>query len=110
MPHPAPIPFAPQVLKLQQQGARLVFFGDDCAQSEAEARRAAAEAGATYISPYNDILVRQAPLESLCLLACPTLAINVLPKSTQRTAGGIGHAACGGRPRLPVILSQGLSG
>lgn len=43
-----------QVSRLSAQGARLCQFSEDCALAEVEARRVAAEQGATYISPYND--------------------------------------------------------
>ncbi len=40
--------------RLREQGAQLVLHGDDSVEAEREARRAAAERGMTYVSPYND--------------------------------------------------------
>jgi len=43
-----------KVEKLRARGARLVLFGDDCLDTEVEARRVAGERGMVYVSPYND--------------------------------------------------------
>lgn len=46
--------------KLEDAGASLVLYGEDTVDTEMEARKKAMERGLPYISPYNDIQVRQA--------------------------------------------------
>lgn len=46
--------------KLEDAGASLVLYGEDTVDTEMEARNMAMEQGLPYISPYNDIQVRQA--------------------------------------------------
>ncbi len=43
-----------KLAKIAGRGAKIVKHGADCLESEAEARRYAAENGMIYISPYND--------------------------------------------------------
>ena len=43
-----------KVRAMERLGAQVVFFSNDAALAEAEARRVAAGLGAVYISPYND--------------------------------------------------------
>ena len=42
---------------MQQFGARIKMYGDDCINAEAEARIISLKTGKTYISPYNDLEV-----------------------------------------------------
>ena len=46
--------------KLEDAGASLVLYGEDTVDTEMEARKKAMERELPYISPYNDIQVRQA--------------------------------------------------
>ncbi|GAB4819037.1 hypothetical protein N2152v2_006083 [Parachlorella kessleri] len=43
-----------KVAKLREAGAEIVFHGQDAVETEREARRAAEQRGAVYVSPYND--------------------------------------------------------
>ena len=42
------------VCRLREAGAEIVFHGQDAVETEREARRAAEQRGAVYVSPYND--------------------------------------------------------
>lgn len=44
-----------KVRAMERLGAEVVFFSNDTALAESEARRVAAEHGAVYVSPYNDL-------------------------------------------------------
>lgn len=53
---------AEQIAKLRSQDiADLILYGTDCVEAELEAARVAADTGATYVSPYNDLQVRLLP-------------------------------------------------
>ena len=53
-----PADASPSKLELiRSYGAEVRVHGNDCIEAEAEARRAAEETGAAYISPYNDAVV-----------------------------------------------------
>lgn len=53
-----PADASPSKLELiRGYGAEVRIHGDDCIESEAEARRVSAETGAAYVSPYNDAVV-----------------------------------------------------
>lgn len=43
--------------RIAELGAQVVVFGDDCVLTERQARQMAAQAGAPYLSPYNDAAV-----------------------------------------------------
>ena len=46
---------------MEDAGASIMLFGDDCIDTEREARRVAAEQGSPYVSPYNDLQVTFCP-------------------------------------------------
>ena len=43
-----------KVQAIQRLGAEVRYYGQDCAEAEVHAREYAAQAGMTYVSPYND--------------------------------------------------------
>jgi threonine dehydratase len=46
-----------KIKALQDYGAQLEFFGDDCVKAELHAREKAEREGLVYISPYNDLQI-----------------------------------------------------
>ena len=46
-----------KISKMRDYGAKIIVYGSDCVEAEAEARRVSDSNGLTYISPYNDLKV-----------------------------------------------------
>ncbi|KAF8071054.1 bhcB [Scenedesmus sp. PABB004] len=99
-----------KVSKLRRLGARVVQHGADCVLAEAEARRVAAEAGGTYVSPYNDweVMAGQGgvAVELLQQLRGRRLDVAIVPVGGGGLIGGVAAVLKAAAPGCLVVGAQ----
>ncbi|GBF99480.1 serine threonine dehydratase [Raphidocelis subcapitata] len=102
---------AGKVGKLRARGARITLFGDDCVDTEAEARRVAGERGMVYISPYNDweVMAGQGTVAMEILQQLEEAEAAAAGAQPTAAAGGGGAAAAAAEPGGPAPADDGAA-
>ncbi len=102
VPHQA---CAQKVERMAALGAKVIRHGDDCVESEAEARRFAEQKKRTFVSPYNDpdVVAGQGTVAIELLRQCPDLDTVVVGTGGGGLVSGIGVGLKARRPSVKVI-------
>ncbi|GIL86557.1 hypothetical protein Vretimale_11572 [Volvox reticuliferus] len=99
-----------KIRKLRSLGAELHLYGTDCLQAELAARKAAAEADAVYVSPYNDpwVMAGQGTIGLELLAACRRgqLDVVLVPVGGGGLIGGIASVLKAADPGIQVVGCQ----
>lgn len=92
----------------RQEGVEVRIAGTDCVETERAARAAAEEAGAPYLSPYNDPLVvaGQGTLAFELLMALPELDLVFVPVGGGGLISGIASVLKSIKPGVRVVGCQ----
>jgi threonine dehydratase len=94
-----------KVRRIERHGARIHPAGDDPLAAELAARRAAAESGRVFISPYNDadVMAGQGTIAVELLRQLPNLEAVYVAVGGGGLVGGIGAYLKEAAPRVEVI-------
>ncbi|XP_033751139.1 putative threonine dehydratase [Pecten maximus] len=90
---------------LEEQGATVVLYGEDCVDAELEARRTANLSGVEYISPYNDydIIAGQGTISVEILEQLPEVDAILVSVGGGGLIGGIARYAKQVKPSIKII-------
>ncbi|XP_060076763.1 L-threonine dehydratase catabolic TdcB-like [Ylistrum balloti] len=90
---------------LEDRGATVVLYGEDCVDAELEARRVAKHTGVEYISPYNDydIIAGQGTISVEILEQLPEVDVILVSVGGGGLIGGIARYAKQVKPTIKIV-------
>jgi threonine dehydratase len=93
-----------KVRKIEEYGVELILYGGSCEKAEVHARRAAAESGRVYISPYNDldIIFGQGTIGIEIIEDLPDIDAVLVPVGGGGLISGIGGYLKSLKPSLKI--------
>lgn len=101
-----PVATAPAKLAaIRAHGATVVPFGDDCVDTEQEARRVATATGRAYVSPYNDaaVVAGQGSIAVELLAQWPEVEVLYVALGGGGLCAGVAAYAKSHRPGLEIV-------
>jgi threonine dehydratase len=104
---PAVTPFT-KITRTETLGAKVVLLGADLSAATAEARRVAAESGATIVPAYDDaaVIAGQGTVALEMLASRPDLEVLVVPVGGGGLIAGMAVAAKAIRPDIEIVGVQ----